>query len=140
MLGHSIDKVTESYFKADIPTLKHQYMELMDELSIENVETTVLTTPAYDSLIEKLDEKEKELELVNNRLSNYEKEKTTELNDIKNEFLKLKEDRIKQKAEDDNWKQHLVETIEILSDYVDLDDPELKNRLKRSANNLNNIQ
>jgi anion-transporting ArsA/GET3 family ATPase len=112
-------------------------MELMDELSIENVETTVLTTPAYDSLIEKLDEKEKELELVNNRLSEYEKEKTSEFNDLKNEFLRLKEDRDKQKTEDDNWKQHLVETIEILSDYADLNNPELVKRLKKSTNQLN---
>jgi integrase len=137
MLGHSIKKVTEAYFLADIPTLKNQYMELMDELSIENVETTVLTTPAYDSLIEKLDEKEKELELVNNRLSEYEKEKTSEFNDLKNEFLRLKEDRDKQKTEDDNWKQHLVETIEILSDYADLNNPELVKRLKKSTNQLN---
>ena len=138
MLGHRINNTTESYFYADIPTLKNNYMELMDELSIEILETTVLTTPAYDSLIEKLDEKEKELELVNNRLSDYEKEKSSEINDLKNEFLKLKEDRDKQKTEDDNWKQHLVETIGILSDYVDLDNPDLKKRLKQSSNKLKN--
>jgi integrase len=136
MLGHSIKKVTEAYFLADIPTLKNQYMELMDELSIENVETTVLTTPAYDSLIEKLDEKERELELVNNRLSDYEKEKTSELNDLKNEFLKLKEDRDKQKVEDNDWKDYLVETIAILSDYADLENPELKKKLKQSTDKL----
>ena len=111
-------------------------MELMDELSIENVETTVLTTPAYDSLIEKLDEKERELELVNNRLSDYEKEKTSELNDLKNEFLKLKEDRDKQKVEDNDWKDYLVETIAILSDYADLENPELKKKLKQSTDKL----
>ncbi|TMS41009.1 MAG: site-specific integrase [Methanobacterium sp.] len=140
MLGHSIKKVTEAYFLADIPTLKNQYMELMDELSIENVETTVLTTPAYDSLIEKLDEKEKELELVNNRLSDYEKEKTSELNNLKSELLSLKESRDQQIVEDNNWKQHLVETIEILSDYADLENPELKKRLKQATNNLNKIR
>lgn len=54
MLGHRIDSVTEAYFKADINSLKKEYMKAMQDLSFEKVEVKKVTTPEYDTLIQEL--------------------------------------------------------------------------------------
>ncbi len=59
----------------------------MDELSIENVETTVLITPAYDSLIEKLDERKRvRIRLITAYLFMIKEKHQNSLNDQKMNF------------------------------------------------------
>lgn len=62
MLGHSIDKVTDAYFKLDVESLREQYKRVVEELSIEKVVTREITTKEYDTLIKELS-KEKEARL-----------------------------------------------------------------------------
>lgn len=54
MLGHSIDKVTDAYFKLDITALKEQYKHVLEDLSIEKVITREITTKEFDKILETL--------------------------------------------------------------------------------------
>lgn len=61
-LGHSIDSVTDAYFKLDISALKEQYKSVVEDLSIENVIVREITTKEYDKLLGELREEKKERE------------------------------------------------------------------------------
>lgn len=74
MLGHKINPITESYFKADVKTLRGNYLKALNELALESFEVKTITTKEYDYVIsdsKKKDEKitalEKKLEDMNNR-------------------------------------------------------------------------
>lgn len=54
MLGHSIDKVTDAYFKLDIHALKEQYKRVVEDLSIEKVITREINTEEYEYLVQEL--------------------------------------------------------------------------------------
>jgi hypothetical protein len=58
-LGHSIETVTDAYFKLDMDSLKEQYKRVVEELSIEKVITREITTKEYEIIIQEL-EKERE--------------------------------------------------------------------------------
>ena len=77
MLGHSIDKVTDAYFKLDVNALKEQYKRVVKDLSIEKVITREITTKEFDMILKELRiERESRIE---DKLSN-EKE-MTEMNE-----------------------------------------------------------
>jgi hypothetical protein len=42
MLGHNIPTTTEAYFKADINSLREQYIQCIPSLSIQEVEVQIL--------------------------------------------------------------------------------------------------
>jgi len=50
LLAHKIDAVTSAYFKADIESLKNQYITCIEELSIEDYEVHVLETSEYKEI------------------------------------------------------------------------------------------
>ena len=50
LLGHQINPVTEAYFKADIESLKNQYITCIKDLSIEDTEVHSLETKEYKEL------------------------------------------------------------------------------------------
>ncbi len=83
MLGHSIDKVTDAYFKLDVNALKEQYKRVVEDLSIEKVITREITTQEYDNILEEL---RKEREIRNEET----KEKNKEMAEM-NERIKLME-------------------------------------------------
>ena len=62
LLGHSIDSITDAYFKLDVNALKEQYKSVVEDLSIENVVVREITTKEYDNLLEELKEEKKERE------------------------------------------------------------------------------
>lgn len=62
-LGHSIDSVTDAYFKLDVSALKEQYKSVVEDLSIENVIVREITTKEYDNILEELREEKKEREM-----------------------------------------------------------------------------
>ena len=58
LLGHSIDNTTSAYFKADPESVKEDYLDVIDELSIKEVEVKTITTDGYDKLLEKIEKLE----------------------------------------------------------------------------------
>jgi integrase len=68
LLGHRIDAVTEAYFKADINSLREQYITCISDLSIEDTETRVLESQdkkrldeleiKYDKLLKIMEDKD----------------------------------------------------------------------------------
>jgi integrase len=68
LLGHRINPVTEAYFKADINSLREQYITCIPELSIEDTEIRVLDSEdkkrldelevKYDKLLKIMDDKD----------------------------------------------------------------------------------
>ena len=71
MLGHSIDRVTDAYFKLDINALKEQYKRVVKDLSIEKVITREITTKEYDNILEEL-RKEREIRDEENKTTDKE--------------------------------------------------------------------
>ncbi|NMC67325.1 MAG: hypothetical protein GYA61_03770 [Spirochaetales bacterium] len=74
MLGHKINPITESYFKADIKSLKQHYLKALNELSLEKIKVKTVTTREYDYIIndsknkdEKIATLEKKLEEMSER-------------------------------------------------------------------------
>ncbi|MCE7698486.1 MAG: hypothetical protein K8E24_006480 [Methanobacterium paludis] len=55
LLGHTIDGTTDAYFKADSETLKVEYLEVVDQLSTDQVEVKIIRTEAYDEVITELE-------------------------------------------------------------------------------------
>lgn len=47
MLGHSINKTTEAYFKADPEHLKKQYIKVVNAVSVHNIKVHDVTTKEY---------------------------------------------------------------------------------------------
>ena len=78
-LGHRIDKVTEAYFKADIPSLKQEYLKIIPEITFtEPVETRIITDEYVkhtDAEIAKLKETVKNLTKIVKSNSNKKEEK-----------------------------------------------------------------
>lgn len=83
-LGHRIDKVTEAYFKADIPSLRQEYLKIIHEITFtEPVETRIIT----DEWRAKV---EKERELESKRVKELEKT-VAELKSILDEKKELEQ-------------------------------------------------
>ena len=62
-LGYQIDKVTEAYFKADIKSLKSEYLKVLSEITfIEEVETRIVTDEWRAKMEEKHEKDKKEME------------------------------------------------------------------------------
>jgi len=70
-LGHKINSVTESYFKSNSTSLKEQYINCIEDLSIEDVEVHTLQSPEFKKVTEEL----KASELRLQRLERYIEEK-----------------------------------------------------------------
>lgn len=70
MLGHKIDPITESYFKADVKSLKQQYLKVIADLTLEKVrvKTVPTTTQEYDQLRKELIRKDDDYQNLENRL------------------------------------------------------------------------
>jgi DNA repair ATPase RecN len=66
LLGHSDTRTVDRYVKPDLQSLKSEYTRLIPHLSIAQVKVKNVTTPEYDSLINKLDEKDAEFEEIKN--------------------------------------------------------------------------
>ena len=84
MLGHSIDKVTDAYFKLDINALKEQYKRVVEDLSIEKVITREITTKEYDNILEELRKERKTRDEEN-------KTKEEEMAEMKRELKVVKD-------------------------------------------------
>ena len=84
MLGHSIDKVTDAYFKLDINALKEQYKRVVEDLSIEKVITREITTKEYDNILEELRKERKTRDKEN-------KDKDEEMAEMKRELNLVKD-------------------------------------------------
>jgi len=52
LLGHSVKDIVDAYIKVDENSLKQQYIEHMNVLSLENIETRVLTTDDKKEFLE----------------------------------------------------------------------------------------
>lgn len=61
LLGHTIDNTTNAYFKADSETLKVEYIEIVNQLSTDQVEVKIIRNDAYDEVIAKIDGLEEEI-------------------------------------------------------------------------------
>jgi hypothetical protein len=48
-LGHKINSVTESYFKSNPTSLKEQYIDCIEDLSIAEVKTVTLKSPELET-------------------------------------------------------------------------------------------
>ncbi|MBZ2165405.1 tyrosine-type recombinase/integrase [Methanobacterium spitsbergense] len=60
LMAHKVDAVTDAYIKPDITSLKEQYMQCVEELSIENVKVKVYEVDSKDK--KRLDSLEKKYE------------------------------------------------------------------------------
>lgn len=74
MLGHKIDTTRAAYYKNNVEKLKEHYLEGLEGLTLEKVKVQKVTTPEYDDLLKKLDEKENEIADLKERQNNSEKE------------------------------------------------------------------
>lgn len=72
LLGHSLDGTTGAYFKADPDTLKEDYLEVVNELSIKDIEVKSIDSPEYKELKEMYENdskaKDKEIARMNREL------------------------------------------------------------------------
>jgi integrase len=50
LMGHSIESLTNSYFKPDIRQMKNRYIEMLPFLSLEKVEPVGVETEDYKEL------------------------------------------------------------------------------------------
>jgi integrase len=73
LLGHSIDKTTDAYFKADSEALKEEYKNVLNQLSIEKVKGKSVTTMEYDQLLQELRNKDKEQKYTKEKVERLEK-------------------------------------------------------------------
>lgn len=64
LMGHSIDGTTSAYFKADPEALKEDYLEVVDQLSTDQVEVKIIRTEAYDELLARIDTLEEDFKLT----------------------------------------------------------------------------
>ena len=60
LTSHSVEKVTESYFKSDISSIKKLYIDCVEALSIEAMNLKTLKTPDVIKIEEKLNEQTQE--------------------------------------------------------------------------------
>ncbi len=84
MLGHKINPITESYFKADIQSLKQHYLKALNELSLDNIKVKTVTTKEYDYIINDSKDKDEKIASLEERL-----EEMTERNKLIDEKLNL---------------------------------------------------
>lgn len=68
MLGHKINPITESYFKADVKNLKEQYLKGIADLTLEKVKVKAVTTKEYDQLLKELRQKDEDYKKLERRL------------------------------------------------------------------------
>ena len=73
MLGHRIDQVTEAYFKADIDSLKKEYLKAVNDLSFEKVKIKTVTSKEYDRLLNDSKEKDEKIAAMEKRMELLEK-------------------------------------------------------------------
>jgi translation initiation factor 2B subunit (eIF-2B alpha/beta/delta family) len=64
MLGHKINSITESYFKADIKHLKNYYIQAMDHLTIEKVKMRRIGSDEVKEIVKELDKKDEEIKNI----------------------------------------------------------------------------
>jgi integrase len=68
MLGHKINPITESYFKADVKSLKKHYLKALNELSLENFEVKTVTSKEYDYIIDDSKKKDDKIAILEKKL------------------------------------------------------------------------
>jgi integrase len=61
LLGHHIDTITEAYFKADIESLKNQYITCISDLSIKDTEVHTMKSPEFIKVESELNETQRRL-------------------------------------------------------------------------------
>lgn len=61
MLGHTIDRVTDAYFKPNIAALKEEYLKVLPELTLKSTEVQFVKSTEYNELKKKIEELEKKL-------------------------------------------------------------------------------
>ena len=64
ILGQNLDSNINYHSKSEIKLLKTNYMNILGNISIEKSDVKVVTTKEYNNLIQKLKEKDKELETI----------------------------------------------------------------------------
>ena len=58
LMGHKLDPTTSAYFKADPETLKEEYIQIVEQLNVnQDIEVKTVTTEGYDQLL--IDSKDK---------------------------------------------------------------------------------
>lgn len=62
LMGHSIDSVTNAYFKPDIEALKNEYLRVLPNLSIDQIETRTIDSPEVKMLQDQIDAQNKKIE------------------------------------------------------------------------------
>jgi len=70
ILGHSVDKTTGAYFKADPDAVKEEYIQILNHLTTNQVEIKVrtVTTEGYDHLIKDSMEKDDKIAAMEKRM------------------------------------------------------------------------
>ncbi len=52
LMGHKLDPTTSAYFKADPETLKEEYIQIVEQLNVnQDIKVKTQTTEGYDQLI-----------------------------------------------------------------------------------------
>jgi integrase len=64
LLAHKIDNDTSAYFKADIESLKNQYITCIEGLSIESTKTVTLKSPEFIEVMDRLEEMERKYKML----------------------------------------------------------------------------
>lgn len=61
LMGHTIDSTTNSYFKADPETIKVEYLEIINQISTDQVEVKIIRTEAYEEIKAEIDAMKEEI-------------------------------------------------------------------------------
>lgn len=103
LMGHDLDGTTSAYFFPDVDSLKADYMEVINELSIQEVKTKTIESKEYKELKDQLElykeshnEKDKEIDKIQKELEVMRKKNriVDELlanEEFRKEYLKNKE-------------------------------------------------
>ena len=85
MLGHKIDNTKAAYFKNNVEKLKEHYLDGLEGLTMEKVKVKKVSTPEYDSLIDKLGDREQEVEALKEQYKIDSETKDAEIKKLKAE-------------------------------------------------------
>lgn len=68
IMGHGLDQTTGSYFKADPLAIKEEYLQILDQLTTDNVKIKLINN--YDSINEELEQKEQKIQTLEATINN----------------------------------------------------------------------